>query len=90
MVSLLWVFVAGDNMLTALSVAKECKMVAKGDKIVQVEASPLSGQLGLPQIQFVYEGQEVKSSRDISIEKVYILDTIYHCLIVYFVTFVLY
>ena len=59
-------------MLTALSVAHECGMVSKSDRIVLVEASASQGQLSLPQVQFSYEDSVGMKEKQISLEKVII------------------
>ena len=44
------VMVTGDNLLTALSVARDCAMIARQDKVVIAEATP--GQDERPRILF--------------------------------------
>jgi P-type E1-E2 ATPase len=34
------VMITGDNLLTAVSVARDCGMVPKGDRVVIVDAGP--------------------------------------------------
>ncbi|XP_055863593.1 polyamine-transporting ATPase 13A3-like isoform X1 [Biomphalaria glabrata] len=48
------IMVTGDNMLTALSVARECKMIDKTDRIILVQAyPPVSGESDVT-LDFVY------------------------------------
>ncbi|XP_052213328.1 polyamine-transporting ATPase 13A3-like isoform X2 [Dreissena polymorpha] len=50
------IMVTGDNMLTALSVAHDCKMVADSDRVVLVEAQIVDTPDGQePQCSFQYE-----------------------------------
>ncbi|XP_033763289.1 probable cation-transporting ATPase 13A3 [Pecten maximus] len=46
------VMVTGDNMLTALSVARECKMVDQHEKVILVQAYPPQGKAD-PSIEFI-------------------------------------
>lgn len=47
---------SGDNMLTALSVARECQMVERNDRIILVQAyPPQEGQTDVT-LEFVYAG----------------------------------
>lgn len=55
----------GDNMLTALSVAHDCKMVSPSNKIVLVEAKMAQKGGGfVPQCKFVFEGNPALARRD--------------------------
>eukprot|EP00092_Neocalanus_flemingeri_P007619 GFUD01008222.1.p1 GENE.GFUD01008222.1~~GFUD01008222.1.p1 ORF type:complete len:1156 (+),score=221.75 GFUD01008222.1:90-3557(+) len=45
--SLRCVMVTGDNLLTALSVARDCGMVGRGDRVVIAEAEPKGGRMRL-------------------------------------------
>ncbi|XP_012941516.2 probable cation-transporting ATPase 13A3 [Aplysia californica] len=64
------IMVTGDNMLTALSVARECKMVDQTDRIVLVQAYPPAAGQSDVNIEFVYADdqntkvEEVFSSED--------------------------
>ena len=54
----------GDNMLTALSVAHDCKMVSAQDKIVLVEAKLVQKAGGsVPQCRFVFEENPATARR---------------------------
>ena len=55
-------FFSGDNMLTALSVAHECKIVEQKDKVVLVEASVNLDNLGVPQLHFIHEDSVEKAA----------------------------
>lgn len=44
----------GDNMLTALSVARECKMVDLGERIILVQAYPPQAGQSEVSLEFVY------------------------------------
>ncbi|XP_069105845.1 polyamine-transporting ATPase 13A3-like [Argopecten irradians] len=46
------IMVTGDNMLTALSVARECNMVDKHEKVILVQAYPPQGKAD-PSIEFI-------------------------------------
>ena len=35
--------ISGDNILTAVSVARECSMIGRKDRVIQVQASPPAG-----------------------------------------------
>ncbi|XP_076452131.1 polyamine-transporting ATPase 13A3-like isoform X2 [Babylonia areolata] len=48
------IMVTGDNMLTALSVARECGMVDKTDKIILVQAYEPAPNSSNPDIEFFY------------------------------------
>ncbi|CAL1530484.1 unnamed protein product [Lymnaea stagnalis] len=48
------IMVTGDNMLTALSVARECKMVDKTDRIILVQAYPPTTGQSEVTLEFVY------------------------------------
>lgn len=48
------IMVTGDNMLTALSVARECGMVDKTDKIILVQAYEPPSKSSTPEIEFFY------------------------------------
>ncbi|XP_059164770.1 polyamine-transporting ATPase 13A3-like isoform X2 [Physella acuta] len=48
------IMVTGDNMLTALSVARECKMVDKTDRIILVQAYPPTSVQSDVTLEFVY------------------------------------
>ena len=54
-------------MLTALSVAHECGMVAKSDRIVLVEATVAPGEYALPQVQFSYEDNVGKNKKQLEL-----------------------
>ena len=54
-------------MLTALSVAHECGMVAKLDRIVLVEAYLAPGDYPLPQVQFTYEDNVGKNKKQLEL-----------------------
>lgn len=54
-------------MLTALSVAHECGMVSKSDRIVLVDASVAPGQYSIPQVQFSYEDSVGKNKKQLEI-----------------------
>ena len=46
--------VTGDNMLTALSVARECHMTSDLDRIILVQAYPPSSDQSDVSVEFVY------------------------------------
>uniref|UniRef100_A0A2C9M2A2 Cation-transporting P-type ATPase C-terminal domain-containing protein n=1 Tax=Biomphalaria glabrata TaxID=6526 RepID=A0A2C9M2A2_BIOGL len=48
------IMVTGDNMLTALSVARECKMVDLGERIILVQAYPPQAGQSEVSLEFVY------------------------------------
>jgi magnesium-transporting ATPase (P-type) len=54
----------GDNMLTAISVAHDCKMVGLTDKIVHVEAHVSTKDSNLPQMWFVLEDDNAKIAKE--------------------------
>ncbi|XP_048250057.1 polyamine-transporting ATPase 13A3-like isoform X2 [Haliotis rufescens] len=59
------IMVTGDNMLTALSVARECCMVDRTDRIVLVQAYPPQDDNTSPEIEFVFADEmEKKYSKD--------------------------
>lgn len=58
------IMVTGDNMLTALSVAHDCKMVGMSDKIVLVEAQISTKDCGIPQMWFVCEESMSKLAKE--------------------------
>lgn len=73
------VMVTGDNMLTALSVARECHMVEQHDKVILVQAFPpqtdkSDNTISSPQIEYVYT-DEVSQASDNNSPKQYIDDT---------------
>ena len=57
-------------MLTALSVAHECGMVSKSDRIVLVDATASPGEYTLPQVQFSYEDSIGMNEKVLQLEKV--------------------
>ncbi|KAL5013801.1 hypothetical protein ScPMuIL_008071 [Solemya velum] len=59
------VMVTGDNMLTAISVARECGMVDRGERVILVQAHPPPTDLAIPRIDFVYA-----EDRDREVEEV--------------------
>ncbi|XP_070207558.1 polyamine-transporting ATPase 13A3-like isoform X2 [Littorina saxatilis] len=59
------IMVTGDNMLTALSVARECGMVDRTDKIILVQAFEPEANRSHPEIEFYYAGD-----RDTKVEEV--------------------
>ncbi|XP_076085924.1 polyamine-transporting ATPase 13A3-like isoform X2 [Mytilus galloprovincialis] len=62
------IMVTGDNMLTALSVARECGMVNKPDHIIMVECFMNSGlaEESQPAMEFVYAEDRNKPVEEIS------------------------
>ncbi|PVD35316.1 hypothetical protein C0Q70_02276 [Pomacea canaliculata] len=59
------IMVTGDNMLTALSVARECGMVDRTDKIILVQASPPEGQKTQAEIEFYYADDRTKQVEEV-------------------------
>ncbi|XP_021372586.1 probable cation-transporting ATPase 13A3 isoform X2 [Mizuhopecten yessoensis] len=70
------IMVTGDNILTALSVARECGMVDPPDKIILAEAFYLPGDStqSNPQLEFVYADdrnrkvEEISTAEDMTIQ----------------------
>lgn len=62
------IMVTGDNILTALSVARECGMVDAQDKIILAEAFIPPGDVGQynPQLEFVYADDRNRKVEEIS------------------------
>ncbi|XP_067658645.1 polyamine-transporting ATPase 13A3-like [Haliotis asinina] len=59
------IMVTGDNMLTALSVARECCMVDPTDRIILVQAYPPQNDKTGPEIEFVFaDDKEKKFGKD--------------------------
>ncbi|ESP04540.1 hypothetical protein LOTGIDRAFT_135940 [Lottia gigantea] len=58
------IMVTGDNMLTALCVARDCGMVDKGDRIILVQAYPPT-ELKAEEIEFVYAGDSQKKVEEV-------------------------
>lgn len=56
---------AGDNMLTALSVARECCMVDRTDRIILVQAYPPQDGKAGPQVEFVYADEREKKVEEV-------------------------
>lgn len=59
--------VLGDNMLTALSVARECHMVKQNDHVILCQAFPPQtdkndGNISAPKIEYVYTDQTADTS----------------------------
>ncbi|XP_053378783.1 polyamine-transporting ATPase 13A3-like isoform X2 [Mercenaria mercenaria] len=58
------IMVTGDNMLTAISVAHDCKMVGLTDKIVVVEAHISMKDSTVPQMWFVNEDSNSRIAKE--------------------------
>ena len=58
---------AGDNMLTALSVARECGMVDRTDKIILVQAYEPSANCTVPEIEFFYTDDRDKKVEEVNV-----------------------
>lgn len=58
---------AGDNMLTALSVARECGMVDCTDKIILVQAYEPEARSAVPEIEFFYADDRDKKVEEINV-----------------------
>ncbi|XP_046580433.1 polyamine-transporting ATPase 13A3-like [Haliotis rubra] len=54
------IMVTGDNMLTALSVARECCMVDPTDRIILVQAYPPQADKTGPEIEFIFADEKEK------------------------------
>ena len=57
----------GDNMLTALSVARECHMVKENDHVILVQALPpqtdkFGDSISPPSIEYIYTDQTADTS----------------------------
>ncbi|XP_048250053.1 polyamine-transporting ATPase 13A3-like isoform X2 [Haliotis rufescens] len=59
------IMVTGDNMLTALSVARECCMVDRTDRIILVQAYPPQDGKAGPQVEFVYADEREKKVEEV-------------------------
>lgn len=72
----------GDNILTAISVARECRMVESADQIILVEAAMTKNST--PSLNFVYADdktkpvEEVKSGGSGSLIQIEELDQVFH------------
>ena len=67
------VLIVGDNMLTALSVARECGMVDKPDHIIMVECvmpTDNDADNSQPHVEFVYAEDRNKPVEEISTDMV--------------------
>ncbi|KAK7494113.1 hypothetical protein BaRGS_00014586 [Batillaria attramentaria] len=60
------IMVTGDNMLTALSVARECGMVDRTDNIILVQAYPPAAGQSRPEIEFYYADDRTKKVEEIN------------------------
>lgn len=61
------IMVTGDNMLTALSVARQCGMIKKCDRVILVTAVPTGDENKLPQLQWTYATEDaVKDKSPVS------------------------
>lgn len=60
------IMVTGDNMLTALSVARECGMVDRTDNIILVQAYPPEAGHTRPDIEFYYADDRTKKVEEIN------------------------
>ncbi|XP_024860631.1 polyamine-transporting ATPase 13A2-like isoform X2 [Kryptolebias marmoratus] len=58
------VMVTGDNILTAVNVAKSCMMVGCDEKVIFVTATPRTAQ-SLPTLRFSLEDEGAQSSTDV-------------------------
>lgn len=63
-------FLIGDNMLTALSVAHDCRMVGLSDRIVLVEAQMSTKDSTVPQMWFAYEENTCALAKEKTLESV--------------------
>ncbi|XP_022343828.2 polyamine-transporting ATPase 13A3-like isoform X2 [Crassostrea virginica] len=76
------IMVTGDNILTAISVARECRMVESADQIILVEAAMTKNST--PSLNFVYADdktkpvEEVKSGGSGSLIQIEELDQVFH------------
>ncbi|XP_056009039.1 polyamine-transporting ATPase 13A3-like isoform X2 [Ostrea edulis] len=76
------IMVTGDNVLTAVSVARECRMVDTADQIIVVEAAVSKDSK--PMLNFVYADdktkpvEEVKSGESGSLIQIEELDQVFH------------
>ncbi|XP_060931280.1 cation-transporting ATPase 13A2 isoform X2 [Limanda limanda] len=60
------VMVTGDNILTAVNVAKSCRMVGSDERVIFVNATPLTAQ-SMPTLKFTLE-EDVTTVSEISVE----------------------
>lgn len=60
------IMVTGDNMLTALSVARECGMVDRTDNIILVQAYPPQPGQNSPTIEFFYADDRSRKVEEIN------------------------
>ncbi|XP_034446104.1 cation-transporting ATPase 13A2 isoform X1 [Hippoglossus hippoglossus] len=60
------VMVTGDNILTAVNVAKSCRMVGSDDRVIFVNATPQTAQ-SMPTLRFTLE-DDVTTAAQISVE----------------------
>lgn len=58
------IMVTGDNMLTALSVARDCHMIEKHDKVILVTALPSIDDNKKPQLQWTYTADVKDETKD--------------------------
>ncbi|XP_067658153.1 polyamine-transporting ATPase 13A3-like isoform X1 [Haliotis asinina] len=59
------IMVTGDNMLTAMSVARECCMVDRTDRIIVVQAYPPQDGKAGPQVEFMYADEREKKVEEV-------------------------
>lgn len=57
-------YVSGDNMLTALSVARDCDMIEKHDKVILVTALQSVDDNKQPQLQWTYTADVKDGAKD--------------------------
>jgi len=58
------IYVSGDNMLTALSVARDCHMIEKHDKVILVTALQPADDSKKPQLQWTYTADVKDEMKD--------------------------
>ncbi|KAJ8320392.1 hypothetical protein KUTeg_001979, partial [Tegillarca granosa] len=63
------VMITGDNMLTAISVARECGMVKPQDSVIMAEAFFPPNDNTQPQLEFVYADDMKKKVEEVTHEK---------------------
>lgn len=60
------VMITGDNMLTALSVARECHMVDSNDQVILVQAYQSPENNNMPTLEFVYADEKDRKVEEIT------------------------
>ena len=59
-------FAPGDNILTALSIARECGMIKKNDTVISVHVLLSGGGDGRPCIQWTYADDMMRQVKEVS------------------------